>query len=45
MMFEDNERDRETIKKLKKKKSSFSQVINKKNLDDFELDSAFSEDF
>ena len=44
-MFEDDERDRETIKKLKKKKTSFSQVINKKKLDDFELDMAFNDDF
>ena len=44
-MYEDDERDRETIKSLKKKKSSFSQVINKKKLDDFELDMAFSDDF
>lgn len=45
MMIEDEEKDRETIKRLKKKKTSFSQVINKKKLDDFELDQALQEDF
>lgn len=45
MMYEDDERDREIIKQLKKKKTTFSQVINKKKLDDFELDMAFNEDF
>ena len=44
MMVEDEEKDRETIKRLKKKKSSFSQILNKKNLDDFELDQAVQED-
>lgn len=44
-MFEDEERDRETIKKLKYKKKSFSQLINKKKINDFELDQALQEDF
>lgn len=45
MMFDDEERDREIIKKLKKKKPTFSQLINKKVIDDFELDQAVQEDF
>ena len=44
MILEDEERDRETIKRLKKKKASFSQILNKKRLDDFELDQVLQED-
>ena len=44
MMFDDEEKDRETIKQLKKKKPSFSQLINKKNIDNFELDRALQEE-
>ena len=43
MMFDDEDRDKEILKKLKSKKKSFSQIVNKKNLDDFELDQALSE--
>jgi len=45
MIIEDEEKDREIIKQLKKKKPSFSQIINKRKLDDFELDQALQEDF
>ncbi len=45
MILEDEEEDRETIKRLKKKRPSFSQILNKKRLDDFELDQALQEDF
>lgn len=42
-MFEDQ--DREILKKLKTKKKSFSQVLNRKNLDELELEKAMQEDF
>ena len=42
-MFESD--DQELLKKLKKKKKSFSDVVNRKKLDRFELDQAMQEEF
>jgi hypothetical protein len=42
-MIDDEEK--QLLKKLRKKKPSFNQMINKKNLDDLELDSIMQEDF
>jgi len=39
-MFENE--DQTVLKQLRKKKTSFRQLINKKDVDDFELDKAFN---
>lgn len=39
-MFEDE--DQSVLKQLRRKKTSFRQLINKKDLNDFELDKAFN---
>jgi hypothetical protein len=39
-MFEDE--DQTVLKQLRRKKTSFRQLINKKELDDFELDKALN---
>ena len=45
MIVGDEAQDRAIIKKLRKKKPSFSQIINKKRLDELELDETLQEDF
>jgi hypothetical protein len=42
-MIDDEEK--QLLRKLRKKKQSFNQVLNKKNLDDLELDSVMQDDF
>ena len=39
-MFENE--DQSVLRQLRKKKTSFRQLINKKDVDDFELDRAFN---
>ncbi|MFH1399282.1 MAG: hypothetical protein ABIG95_04170 [Candidatus Woesearchaeota archaeon] len=42
-MFEDE--DQEILKKLRKKKQSFEELVNKKRVNRFELDSAVFDEF
>ena len=39
-MFENE--DQSVLRQLRRKKTSFRQLINKKDIDDFELDKAFN---
>jgi hypothetical protein len=39
-MFENE--DQSVLRQLRRKKTSFRQLINKKDVDDFELDKAFN---
>ncbi len=43
-MFEDDG-DQEILKALKKRKKSFEEVVNQKNIDKIELDEVMQEDF
>jgi hypothetical protein len=38
----ENEQDQSILKALRRKKQSFRQLMNKKDVDDFELDKAFN---
>ena len=40
-----SEEDEQILRQLRKKKQNFRQVMNKKKVDDFELDRAFNEGF
>ena len=40
-MFEEQQ-DQSVLKQLRRKKTSFKQLINKREVDDFELDKAFN---
>jgi len=40
-MFEEQQ-DQSILKQLRKKKQSFRQLMNKRDVDDFELDKAFN---